>query len=137
MDEVAERIARRLASRSSRRGFLKLLSGSALSAGLALTGSTQAARAGGCVSCGSGPCNPCVSPYASCNSMGKLCKSCQSGGGCPTGCSTSGEWWCCTNGCRQRCSECSCSVGCCHCFVRTNITCGQSCNCPLSPAEAA
>ena len=27
-----------------------------------------------------------------------VCKTCQVGGGCPTGCSTGGEWFCCLTG---------------------------------------
>ena len=59
------------------------------------------------------------------------CKTCVEGGGCPAGCSTSCEWFCCLNagdraGCRLRCSECNCPSGCAnsagHCWPITPFT---------------
>ena len=103
----------------------------------------------GCVGCGSGPCNPCGSPAGPCDSVtgGQFpCRTCQEGAGCPTGCMTSGEWFCCLTqgrvGCRFRCSECNCPAGSCanpscHCFTDMAIPCtprlhsgDQPCVCP-------
>src|SRR4249919_937934 len=91
--------ARRLAGKSSRRQFFKFLGVGSLGTGLFLTrtgvslGSTQ-----GCIGCGSGPCNPCGSPRPTCESIGFACKTCQQAGGCPEGCETTGEWFCCRTG---------------------------------------
>ena len=78
-----------------------------------------------------------------------VCKSCAVGGGCPTGCVTGGEWFCCLTsggraGCRFRCSECACpdcQTGPCHCFTDLPMPCqprphsgDQPCTC-TSTAE--
>jgi hypothetical protein len=142
--------ARKLARRSSRRQFFKFLGATSLGAGLFLTRTEVSLGAvSGCVGCGGGPCNPCWSPATSCENVGKVCKPCQEGGGCPEGCSTGGEWFCCQTsgrvGCRIRCSECNCPSGCsnpsCHCFTQLSIPCtptkhsgDQPCACP--PVEA-
>lgn len=142
--------ARRLAGKSSRRQFFKFLGVGSLGAGLFLTrtgvslGATE-----GCIGCGGGPCNPCFSPRGLCENIGFTCKTCVQGGGCPEGCTTTGEWFCCLTsgrvGCRMRCSECSCG-GCnaeqtCHCFTDTAIPCtprlhtgDQPCTCPAVDA---
>ena len=129
--------ARRLAGKSSRRQFFKFL-------GVGSLGAIE-----GCVGCGGGPCNPCFSPAGLCDDVTSgafLCKTCVQGGGCPDGCSTGGEWFCCLTsgrvGCRFRCSECNCPAGSCanpscHCFTDTAIPCtprlhsgDQPCTCP-------
>jgi hypothetical protein len=138
--------ARSLARRSSRRQFFKFLGAGTLGTGLFLTRTgVSLGAAQGCVGCGGGPCNPCFSPATLCANIGQTCKTCQQGGGCPDGCQTTGEWFCCLTsgrvGCRFRCSECSCG-GCadgqiCHCFTDTAIPCtprlhsgDQPCTCP-------
>jgi hypothetical protein len=144
--DVVGNASRGLARKSSRRQFFKFMTAGSLGAGLLLTrtGVTLGAVTS-CVGCGGGPCNPCGSPAPICNNLNPPypCKTCQEGGGCPAGCSTSGEWFCCLTGtvCRQRCSECNCPGGCsspaCHCFTRTSIPCvprkdsgDQPCACP-------
>ena len=146
--------AHALARRSSRRQFFKFLGAGSLGAGLWLTRTDVSLGAvSGCVGCGGGPCNPCFSPAGVCDQVsgGKYpCKSCQAGGGCPEGCNTGGEWFCCLSGggrsgCRFRCSECNCPAGCnnpsCHCFTNLFVPCtprlhtgDQPCLCP--PLEA-
>ena len=145
--ELAGKAARALARKSSRRQFFKFLGAGSLGAGLWLTQTDVTLGAVlGCVGCGGGPCNPCFSPVDICEDLNPpwSCKTCVQGGGCPAGCSTSGEWFCCLTGspCRQRCSECSCPSGCCHCFTRIAVPCtprkhsgDQPCACP--PAEPA
>jgi hypothetical protein len=146
--DVVGTASRGLARRSSRRQFFKLLGGTSLGAGLFLTRTGVSLGAvSGCVGCGGGPCNPCYSPVGLCDDLNPSypCKTCQKGGGCPAGCSTSGEWFCCQTsgrpGCRLRCSECNCPTGCanpaCHCFVQLAIPCAptkhsgdQPCPCP-------
>ena len=145
MDRVAAKISQSLARRSSRRQFFKFMGASSLGAGLFLSGTDVSLGAvSGCVGCGGGPCNPCFSPAIKCNDLSTpyICKSCAEGGGCPPGCQTSGEWFCCVpaSQCRQRCSECNCPPGCgnpsCHCFTMTPIPCrptahsgDQPCSC--------
>jgi hypothetical protein len=149
MDLVSQ-AAQRLARRSSRRQFFKLLGAGSLGAGLFLTRTDVSLGAvSGCVGCGGGPCNPCFSPVGECSQVTQgqyTCKSCRVGGGCPTGCSTSGEWFCCLTGgpragCRFRCSECNCPSGCanpsCYCFTDLPISCtagpptgARPCGCP-------
>ncbi len=144
--DAAAKAAQLLARRSSRRQFFKFLGAGSLGAGLWLTRTNVSLGAvSGCVGCGGGPCNPCFSPAIACDSLDPPfpCKSCAEGGGCPEGCQTSGEWFCCLNGtpCRQRCSECNCPPGCgnpsCHCFTRLSVPCSprlssgdQPCPCP-------
>jgi hypothetical protein len=150
--DLANIAARSLARRSSRRQFFKFLGAGTLGTGLFLTRTGVSLGAvTRCVGCGGGPCNPCFSPAEICENLGFTCKTCQEGGGCPTGCITSGEWFCCLNsgrfGCRFRCSECNCGPlgNCndpaCHCFANTAIPCtprlhsgDQPCTCP--PVEA-
>lgn len=149
--DLASKTAHALARRSSRRQFFKFLGAGSLGAGLFLTRTDVTLGAvSGCVGCGGGPCNPCWSPVGRCNDVtpGFNCKSCQVGGGCPDGCSTGGEWFCCMTGtvCRIRCSECNCPSGCanpsCHCFTVLSIPCAprlhsgdEPCACP--PLEVA
>lgn len=153
---IASHAARKLARRSSRRQFFKLLGAGSLGAGLFLTRTDVSLGAiTGCVGCGGGPCNPCFSPVGECSAVtgGQYtCKSCGVGGGCPTGCSTGGEWFCCLTGgaragCRFRCSECNCPSGCqnpsCYCFTDLPMPCqprrgsdDQPCTCP-SESEPA
>src|SRR6266508_295453 len=124
--DVSSTAALVLARRSSRRQFFKFLSAGALGAGLWLTRTDVSLGAvSGCAGCGGGPCNL--------------------GGGCPDECTTFGEWFCCRTGtvCRQRCSECTCPNGCCHCFTNINIPCtptlhsgDQPCACPPLDAVA-
>jgi len=149
--DVATKAASMLARRSSRRQFFKFLGASSLGAGLFLTRTDVSLGAvQGCIGCGGGPCNPCFSPVIRCNDLPVPfnCKTCQEGGGCPVGCSTGGEWFCCLTGtvCRQRCSECNCPSGCanpsCHCFTRTSIPCTPKLHsgdqpCPCPPLEVA
>lgn len=142
--------AQALARKSSRRQFFKFLGAGSLGAGLFLTRTDVSLGAvSGCVGCGGGPCNPCFSPVQRCDIVNPAfpCKTCQQGGGCPVGCSTGGEWFCCQTGtvCRMRCSECNCPSGCgnpsCHCFTILSTPCtprlhsgDQPCPCP--PLEA-
>src|SRR5213076_656734 len=109
--DVAGKASQALARRSSRRQFFKLLGAGSLGVGLFLTRSDVSLGAvSGCVGCGGGPCNPCYSPAPLCDNIGSPtaypCKTCAEGGGCPTGCQTSGEWFCClpASQCRMRCS---------------------------------
>ena len=127
---LADAVARKLAQRSSRRQFFKLLGAGSLGTGLFLTGTDVSLGAvTGCVGCGGGPCNPCVGIGPICTDAGFPCKTCVEGGGCGPQCLTSGEWFCCQTsgrvGCRIRCSECNCPPGCqnlsCHCFVQLPI----------------
>jgi hypothetical protein len=144
-------VARKLAQRSSRRQFFKLLGAGSLGTGLFLTGTdVSLGSISGCVGCGGGPCNPCVGIGPICTDAGFACKTCVEGGGCGPACQTSGEWFCCQSGgtrpgCRIRCSECNCPPGCanlsCHCFVQLPMPCNprlhsgdQPCTCP--PADA-
>ena len=83
-------------------------------------------------------------PAAGLRDIGFSCKTCVQGGGCPEGCTTTGEWFCCLTsgrvGCRFRCSECECAgcgSGSCHCFTNLPIPCtprlhsgDQPCACP-------
>ena len=145
--DLSGKAAHALARKSSRRQFFKFLAAGSLGTGLFLTGTKVSLGAiTGCVGCGGGPCNPCGSPAPICTGL-YPCKTCQEGGGCPTGCTTSGEWFCCLTGteCRQRCSECNCPGGCdspaCHCFTRLNIPCVPRKHsgdppCPCPPLEA-
>jgi hypothetical protein len=149
--DLTGKAAQALARRSSRRQFFKFMAAGSLGTGLFLTRTGISVGAvNGCVGCGGGPCNPCWSPVGICDQLSSTaypCKTCQQGGGCPTGCSTSGEWFCCVTGtvCRQRCSECNCPTGCnnaaCHCFTMLNIPCtpglhseDQPCKC--NPVQA-
>jgi hypothetical protein len=144
---MTQAIARTLARRSSRRQFFKFMGASSLGVGLFLGKADVALGSlSGCVGCGGGPCNPCFSPVGRCDTVtggAYLCKSCAVGGGCPPGCQTSGEWFCCTPAtqCRLRCSECNCPAGCqnpsCHCFTVVPMPCrptrhsgDQPCGCP-------
>jgi hypothetical protein len=154
--DLTGKAAQALARKSSRRQFFKFMAAGSLGTGLFLTRTgISAASIAGCVGCGGGPCNDCWSPAPVCDQLSPtayLCKTCLQGGGCPTGCSTSGEWFCCVTGtvCRQRCSECNCPGGCnnaaCHCFTMLNIPCtprlhsdDDPCKCPPvgAPAFAA
>jgi hypothetical protein len=144
--DAAGMAAQMLARRSSRRQFFKFLGAGSLGAGLWLTRTNVSLGAvTSCVGCGGGPCNSCFSPAPLCDDLNPSfkCKTCAEGGGCPAGCSTSGEWFCCLTGtgCRQRCSECNCPPGCnnaaCHCFTRLSVPCAptiasgdQPCPCP-------
>jgi len=136
-----------LARRSSRRQFFKFLGAGSLGAGLWLT-RTDVSLGGvvGCAGCGGGPCNPCYSACPICDNLNPPhpCRPCHLAGGCPDECSTFGEWFCCRTGtvCRQRCSECTCPNGCCHCFTNINIPCTPTLHsgeqpCACSPLEAA
>jgi hypothetical protein len=146
--DPAAKAAQLLARKSSRRQFFKFLGAGSLGAGLWLTRTgVSLGSITGCVGCGGGPCNPCFSPAPLCDDIAGNypCKKCEDGGGCPAGCATSGEWFCCLSGtvCRQRCSECNCPPGCsnasCHCFTQLSIPCtprvnsgDQPCPCPPS-----
>ena len=67
---IATHAARKLARRSSRRQFFKLLGAGSLGAGLFLTRTDVSLGAiTGCVGCGGGPCNPCFSPAGRCNDV--------------------------------------------------------------------
>ena len=85
--DIASHAARKLARRSSRRQFFKLLGAGSLGAGLFLTRTDVSLGAvTGCVGCGGGPCNPCFSPVGECSEVTGgtyVCKSCEVGGGCP------------------------------------------------------
>ncbi|HEV8603035.1 MAG TPA: hypothetical protein VGQ68_06515 [Gaiellaceae bacterium] len=148
--DLAGKAAHSLARRSSRRQFFKFLGAGSLGASLFLTRTgVSLGSVSGCVGCGGGPCNPCVGIGPICDNLSPPypCKTCQQGGGCPVGCSTSGEWFCCLTGtvCRQRCSECNCPTGCsnpsCHCFMRLGMPCtprphSSDTPCPCPPVEA-
>jgi hypothetical protein len=143
--DLAGKTATALARRSSRRQFFKFLGAGSLGAGLFLARTdVTLGSITHCVGCGGGPCNPCGSPFQQCLAM--PCKPCQQGAGCPVGCATTGEWFCCETrpppfrtGCRYRCSECSCPSpqGCCACFTSQPMPCtprrhsgDQPCPCP-------
>ena len=137
MSDLTTTTARLLARKSSRRQFVKFVGAASVGAGLWLSrtdvtlGSVTA-----CASCPGGPCNPCSSPYGNCGTGSDHCKSCESGGGCGVGCTTTGEWYCCKTfpQCRIRCSECSCPTnGCCHCFVMLAQPCVGAAENPLHP----
>lgn len=146
---LTDSLSRSLARKSSRRQFFKFMGASSLGTGLFFTRtgiSVGAVTGGGCVGCGGGPCNSCWSPAPRCENLPTPypCKPCQQGGGCPVGCSTSGEWFYCVTGtqCRQRCSECNCPPGCanlnCYCFTMTAIPCTPRSHsgdqpCPCTP----
>jgi hypothetical protein len=139
--DISAKVAESLARRSSRRQFFKFLGAGSLGVGLLLS-RTEASLGSitQCVGCGGGPCNPCGSPFQQCNI--RPCKPCAQGGGCPEGCVTSGEWFCCLTsgtrvGCRFRCSECNCPEQCCRCFTDLPMPCAprlhsgdQPCTCP-------
>jgi hypothetical protein len=148
---IVEEVSRNLARRSSRRQFFKFMTASSLGAGLFLSRTDVAVGSlYGCIGCGGGPCSPCVSccgavPCGTGPAQQWPCKTCQQGGGCPEGCQTSGEWFCCTSQtqCRRRCSECNCPPGCqnqsCYCFTTIPMPCrptrhsgDQPCTCPPS-----
>ena len=98
--DLTGKTAHALARRSSRRQFFKFLGAGSLGAGLWLTRTDVSLGAvSGCVGCGGGPCNPCFSPVI-CRpvSPAEPCKTLPAGGGCPDGCNTGGEWFCCTDG---------------------------------------
>jgi hypothetical protein len=125
--DISSKVAESLARRSSRRQFFKFLGAGSLGVGLMLS-RTEASLGSitACVGCGGGPCNPCGSPFQQCSD--RPCKPCQQGGGCPEGCMTTGEWFCCLTsgsrvGCRFRCSECSCPEQCCRCFTDLPMPC--------------
>ena len=124
---VVARAADALAKKSSRRQFFKFMTATSLGTGLYLTRS--GVSLGGitaCAGCG-GPTCDCGSPHPTCsNCPGPICGG--GGGGCPSGCTNTGEWYCCINGCVKRCSECDCGT-CCHCFILTGATCGGACPC--------
>jgi hypothetical protein len=148
--DLSGKAADALARHSSRRQFFKFLSAGSLGAGLFLTRTeVSLGSISGCVGCGGGPCNPCVGIGPICTNIGFQCKPCPQGGGCPVGCATSGEWFCCVTGtqCRMRCSECNCPSGCqnpsCHCFMMTPIPCvprphsgDQPCQCAEEVARS-
>ena len=147
---IVEDLSRNLALRSSRRQFFKFMTATSLGTGLYLSRTGVAAGSlSGCIGCGGGPCSPCVTccgavPCA--QLVGFPCKTCQQGGGCPEGCQTSGEWFCCSTRpgqgqCRRRCSECNCPPGCqnasCYCFTELGMSCTpkkssaeNTCTCP-------
>jgi hypothetical protein len=146
-------LTRAMAGKSDRRQLFKLLGAGALGTGLFFTRTGVSLGAvTSCVGCGGGPCNPCFSPAQICDNLpGFTCKTCQQGGGCPDGCITSGEWFCCLTsgrvGCRFRCSECNCGPNqncndpACHCFSDLAISCTprlhsgeHPCDCPSHQA---
>jgi hypothetical protein len=151
-DTLTGAATRVLARKSSRRNFFKFMGATSLGAGLFLTRTeVSLGSISGCIGCGGGPCSPCtsLSGVQPCNNVlggAYPCKTCQDGGGCPSGCATSGEWFCCPNGsqCRRRCSECNCPPGCanlsCYCFTYLDIVCRPQrnsgdtpCTCPPPP----
>ena len=150
--DLANIAARSLARRSSRRQFFKFLGAGTLGTGLFLTRTGVSLGAvTSCVGCGGGPCNPCFSPAQICENLGFTCKTCQQGGGCPTGCITSGEWFCCLTPAGSGAASAApsatagrlgnCNDPACHCFANTAIPCtprlhsgDQPCTCP--PVEA-
>ena len=105
--DLAGKTAQALARRSSRRQFFKFLGAGSLGAGLWLTRTDVSLGAiAGCVGCGGGPCNPCYSPASLCDQVSRRrstrARRCPQGGGCPEGCTTSGEWFCCLTSGRRR-----------------------------------
>ena len=133
--DLTGKAAHALARRSSRRQFFKFLGAGSLGAGLWLTRTDVSLGAvSGCVGCGGGPCNPCFSPAGVCDEVtgGQYpCKTCQAGGGCPEGCNTGGEWFCClTSGRRGAVSAARSATArpvatnpSCHCFTNLPIPC--------------
>lgn len=126
MEPLVNWLSDSLSRRASRRQVFKLMGGGALGSALALLGgSASAAELLSCSGCPGGPCNPCVAGNpTNCDNTTMKCHDFCFGGGCPTGCSTGGEWFCCVSGCRWRCSECTCPSFCCHCFGPIGTKCG-------------
>lgn len=125
MSNVVVEISEHLGRRSSRRQFFKFMTAASLGTGLFPARSGVAlGHHTPCVGCG-GEC-PCSSRAPDCSEVGSVCYSACGGGGCPSGCNTEGEWWCCQGGCWLRCSECKCSGHCCRCFVNVGELCGAS-----------
>jgi len=126
--DLTERLAARMATGSSRRGFLRMAGASALGLGLAMHG-VSLAEATSCSGCGG--CDSDHNCHAA--SGNPICSVCVTGpgGGCDQSkCSISGIWTCCSSGCVVTCEECCCSGQGCHCFFRTGARCGAQ-NCPF------
>ena len=105
--DIASHAARKLARRSSRRQFFKLLGAGSLGAGLFLTRTDVSLGAiTGCVGCGGGPCNPCFSPVARCETPQPAAPVPDLPGRAAAArpaARTGGEWFCClTSGARAR-----------------------------------
>jgi hypothetical protein len=129
-----------LASRSSRRTFLRFAGMSALGLGVFLTRSRVAlATVTSCnLACGGCPTstgNCILINQTSCATYGFPCPDCAHGGGCPVASGCSGNcWYCCQSNCRLRCCECSCPGGhCCHC--KTSVA--QFCSGVAAPLACA
>ena len=139
--DIAAHAARKLARRSSRRQFFKLLGAGSLGAGLFLTRHRRLARRGHRLRRlrrrAVQPLLLAGRPAATTVTGGQYhVQELRSGGGCPDGCNTGGEWFCCLTsgaraGCRFRCSECNCPAGCanpsCHCFTNLPMPCSRGC----------
>lgn len=125
---LTTRMSDKLAARSSRRNFLRLSTGSALGAGLALSGSKVALAETqvGCVGCGGGGGTSCGSPTPVCNSCPTGCN----GGGCAYGYDFRGSWTVCHYGCKRRCVECCKNGAGCHCFQALPYACEPGRQCP-------
>jgi hypothetical protein len=119
MEDLANRIAKSMATVSSRRELFKMLGSAALGAGFLLAGGNiTVAQA---ASCG---CDP---NYQGCHSLNPWCSSCGINFFCPSGCSGPGssDWWWCPGPGQQayHCSECDCGSSCCFCGGVTALVC--------------
>lgn len=149
MEGVLEKSVERFGQACSRRKFLTFAGKLAVALGLAAAGApVSEAQAhhwplsrGSCLGCGSCASDGrCHSYRPGCDSyswFGSKAKPCPRFGKCPSGCTVSGYWECCTNGCVYRCAECCCNfVGYnegCTCFLPKGTSCGAP-NCPQPQA---
>lgn len=147
MEDVLEKSIERFAQVCSRRRFLIFAGQLAVALGLAAVDApvvkahTNGNVRGPCVGCGGCTHGHCYSPRPPCDSptyFPGAAKPCPRFGQCPSGCSVSGYWECCQNGCVYRCAECCCNFygyneGC-SCFLPKGTSCGApSCPQPQAP----
>lgn len=136
MYDITPRLSAQLAARPCRRGFLRLAGAAALGLGFVLNGAPI-------VLADSCPHNPCLCGEVTCpgcDASGHCegpvgdnpCSSCGTNG-CPSGCTSSGTWYCCgsaTGYCRQQCAECCCNGINCTCFQQQCTNCRSGVICP-------
>jgi hypothetical protein len=135
--DLTARLAARLASKSSRRGFLGFAGATAVGLGVGLHGASLA-WAQSCIDCGTAVCGcsgACCLYYSdtSCSDIGYPC----SDFGCNSNC-TQQSWTCCYASCRWICAECCCNQGTegCSCAIQGTVSCGGG-NCNFAPSKAA
>jgi hypothetical protein len=119
MEDLANRIAKSMATVSSRRELFKMLGSAALGAGLFLAGGNiTVAQA---ISCG---CDPA---HQGCASGNPWCSSWGPNFSCAWPCNGLGsnDWWYCPGPGQQalHCSECDCGSSCCFAGGVTALTC--------------